>query len=356
MLKVLDRQKCPKDLWNKAVDEFSGAWAWHRWELLDARATWSRTDDKSFAVLDERDASRLVALIPLALVLTKSAGFIFGPHLEGTGGPIIDDRIPRRTKDKVRAVIAGELERIALMEKARRIDFSCPPLATDLLSASTLIPNPLCHFGCADTSTQTWLLDFSNKNEEQLWNNLEHRCRKQIKKARRNQLSASLVTPDRSMLDCYYALHLETCGRNNIPPHPVDYFSEIFGPVSKAGLVKSCVVKSDTRTLAIHNFLIYKNSALYWTTAGSNDALKLCANDFGIWHAITEFSKSSIDYLECGEAFPGAADGKLKGLNDFKKSFGGTLYPYFRGQVIYRPVTESLMNIARHLRQGRTKK
>ncbi|WP_288349204.1 GNAT family N-acetyltransferase [uncultured Thalassospira sp.] len=356
MLEVLNRQHCSKALWNQAADDIDNAWAWHRWELLEARSNWARTNDLSFAIVDRQNDSKLVALIPLVAVQPQRAQLLLGPHLESTGGPAVNDKLPRRTQDKVRALIAQEIKNLALYAAARRVDLSCPPLAPNLLLASHPCPNPLCHFGYSDTSTQSWLVNIAGKSESEIWSNLEHRCRKQIKKAERNQLSANLVEPAAPLLDHYYALHLETCSRNGIPPHPRGYFESIFGEVAEAGLSKCCIVQSGPTILAIHTFLLYKNKALYWTTAGSNDALKLCANDFGIWHAITEFSKSSIDYLECGEAFPGAADGKLKGLNDFKKSFGGTLYPYFRGQVIYRPVTESLMNIARHLRQGRTKK
>jgi hypothetical protein len=33
--------------------------------------------------------------------------------------------------------------------------------------------------------------------------------------------------------------------------------------------------------------------------------------------------------------------GKLKGLNDFKKSFGGELYPFYRGQLIVKPLLKA---------------
>lgn len=356
MLEVINRRHCPKALWNQAADNIGSAWAWHRWELLEARSNWARTSDLSIAIADQQDNSKLLALIPLVAVLPKRAQHLLGPHLESTGGPAIDSKLPRRTQDKVRALIAQEIEQLAQREAARRVDLSCPPLAPDLVLASHPLPNPLCHFGYSDASTQSWLLNLANKSENEIWSNLEHRCRKQINKAKRNQLSADLITPDHSLLDTYYALHLETCRRNSIPPHPIGYFDSIFNDVAEAGLSKSCIIKRGSTILAIHNFLVYKNKALYWTTAGSNDALKLCANDFGIWHAITEFTRHSVDHLECGEAFPGPRQDKLKGLNDFKKSFGGTLYPYFRGQKIYRPITEAIMEIARNLRQGGTKK
>ncbi len=169
-------------------------------------------------------------------------------------------------------------------------------------------------------------------------------------------LTAEIVTPDSTILTKYYALHVQTCHRNGIKPHPREYFEAIFSQVSSAGMCKSCVVTKGDELLAIHNFLIYKNCALYWTTAGSDAALKLCANDLGIWKAIGYMQSQGIHFFETGEAFPGASQGKLKGLNDFKKSFGGSLYPYYRGQIVHLPVREYLMKIAKELRGSRTDK
>ena len=68
MLEVLNRQHCSKALWNQAADDIDNAWAWHRWELLEARSNWARTNDLSFAIVDRQNGSKLVALIPLVAV------------------------------------------------------------------------------------------------------------------------------------------------------------------------------------------------------------------------------------------------------------------------------------------------
>jgi hypothetical protein len=43
-----------------------------------------------------------------------------------------------------------------------------------------------------------------------------------------------------------------------------------------------------------------------------------------------------IEWYDTGEAFPQIKAGKRKGLNDFKKSFGGQLFPLFRGRLILK--------------------
>ncbi|HAI32594.1 MULTISPECIES: GNAT family N-acetyltransferase [unclassified Thalassospira] len=356
MFNVLTRQSVLQSKWNHASDVIDRAWAWHRWELLEARDTWHRTTDLSFAVTSSDDPGDLVALVPLVLVRPKGIAAAFGPHLESTGGPAISSQLPRRTFERIKDSVCQEIHRLAQQHGVRRTDISCPPLAPKLLQVTGPEPNPLCHFGSSDTSTQSWILDIAKCNEEELWMTIEHRCRKQIKKAQRNMLTTQVVTPDLTLLEKYYELHLQTCQRNGIRPHPRKYFEVIYSQVSNAGMCKACVVSKGEEVLSIHNFLIYKNCALYWTTAGSDAALKLCANDFGIWEALCYMKSIGIQFFESGEAFPGASQGKLKGLNDFKRSFGGSLYPYYRGQIVHRPITECLMKITKELRGSRNDK
>ena len=40
-----------------------------------------------------------------------------------------------------------------------------------------------------------------------------------------------------------------------------------------------------------------------------------------------------MEWYEVGEAYPWARDGKLKQLSDFKRDFGGSLFPDFRGAI-----------------------
>jgi len=72
-----------------------------------------------------------------------------------------------------------------------------------------------------------------------------------------------------------------------------------------------------------------------WTAAGLPRAAQIGANNLLHWKAIQYAHSHGGLFYESGEAFPGAKDGKEKGLNDFKKSFGGELYPYYRGEKIF---------------------
>ena len=49
------------------------------------------------------------------------------------------------------------------------------------------------------------------------------------------------------------------------------------------------------------------------------------------------FAEEGIKWLETGEGFPGANEPKLRGLSEFKQSFGGQLGPFYRGRMDLLP-------------------
>ena len=115
-----------------------------------------------------------------------------------------------------------------------------------------------------------------------------------------------------------------------------------------------CALAPDGQTIAIHIFGEYKNSALYWIVASDDRALANGANDLAQWDAIKGFAARGLFRYECGEAFPGLSEGKLRRISDFKKGFGGALTPYYRGTLAPRPVVAATFDLLRAIRSTRT--
>lgn len=350
MLEILPFKEVDAAAWNAAAAKFDSGWAWHHTSLVEARNCWAGTTDHSFAIRDSDNENALVALVPIFHVVSRRLPFLAGGILESTGGPALDHRLPPRKIKNILACIRDHLGELALHTGARRIDLSAAPLSETCLMAERPLPNPFVFLGAVDSSTQSWLLHIGRKSQDQLWQGLEHRSRKAIKKASRHNITAGFEPCTPELFQEYVAMHQQTCARNGIPNHPPEYLEAIFNGVADHGFTRSLVTRQDHKVVGIQNFLVYKNKALYWTTACKDEALVFAANDFGFWTAMVAFASEGIDWLECGEAFPGVTDGKMRGLNDFKRSFGGDLYPYFRGQILYRPVLESVIQTFRHIR------
>ena len=84
--------------------------------------------------------------------------------------------------------------------------------------------------------------------------------------------------------------------------------------------------------VAAHNTGRYKGAAVYWTGASRSE--KTVGEGRILMHnQIRQAQEAGLEWFETGEAFPNLRNGKLKGLNDFKRSFGGSLYPVYKGRI-----------------------
>ncbi|MBN43119.1 MAG: hypothetical protein CL573_06495 [Alphaproteobacteria bacterium] len=332
--------------WNYCSDKFPDAWLWHRWEAIDAYATWPGTTDASFALLDPV-SSDPVALVPLHRILGPRPIRNWAARFESTGGPAYAETLSARQRGHAERDVRSTLLSLAAQSQVHRIELAMAPLAPARQTRNGI--NPLAMLGCADASTQSWILDLSGRDEEALWQNMEHRVRKSVNKAERNGVRVRIVVagdfPD------FLRLHKQAAKRNGLPVKPNAYFETIFCDfIANDRAIGFCAQGPDGQTIAIHVFGIYKQGALYWVVASNPEALRCGANDLVQWHAIRTFAKRGITYYECGEAFPGTPDGKLRRISDFKKGFGGDLAPYYRGNLNSRPRVAAVLSLLRAIR------
>ena len=349
-LNLVSRPDTGIEEWNRSADLFPDAWIWHRWEAIEAYATWPNTTDVSFALLDPT-TNQPVALIPMRRVLGRWPAQRLTCRLESTGGPAYSPALsPRQRTHTERDVRAGLLS-LAKSEGAHRVELAMAPLAPARRDAGVTGVNPLALLGCAEASTQSWILDLAERSEDALWRNLEHRVRKTVNKAERGGFTVRDVVPE-DRAD-FLRLHQGASLRNGLPAKPAAYFDAIFDNFLACGLATGfCAVAPDGRTIAIHIFAVYKNNALYWVVASDETALTSGANDLVQWHAIKAFAARDLAGYECGEAFPGAPAGKRRRISDFKKGFGGELAPYYRGTLTPRPMIAALLELFRSARRS----
>lgn len=346
----VSRRDTGPEAWNRSADMFPDAWIWHRWEAIDAYATWPNTRDASFALLDPT-TNQPVALVPLRHVAGRWPARRLTSRLESTGGPAYAATLsPRQRSNAERDVRTGLID-IARKEGAHQIELAMAPLAPARHGDASSNVNPLAMLGCAEASTQSWILDLEDRSEAALWRNLEHRVRKTVNKAERGGVTVRDVGPE-DLAD-YLRLHQSASVRNGLPVKPAAYFETIFETFLKHDLAAGfCAVAPDGRTIAIHIFAVYKEAALYWVVASDEEALTSGANDLVQWHAIHTFAARGLVRYECGEAFPGAPAGKRRRISDFKKGFGGNLAPYYRGTLTHRPMVAAALELVRSTRRN----
>lgn len=327
---AVPRDQIQSGLWDGFCDASDQAWLWHRHDFQTVLCTWPGRQDASFAVRETGGQRRLLALVPLHRVERRFGVLPPVTLLDSLGGPALANDLAGKTREKLLDFIARRLRELA-GKRCLQVRLAQPPMAPAWRGGDAPHVNPLLPLGCRNTSGQTWVVDL-HPGIGALWSKLEGRARTAIRKA--EKVGVTIRQADRlGDQDHYYRLHQETYLRTGAKPHPKAYFESIWQYMVGAGLAQIFVAELGGEIVAAENFAVYKGAALYWTGAASVRGLDSEANSLLQWHAMQWMCQGGLDWYETGEAFPAVRAGKLKGLNDFKKGFGGEMYPYHRGDL-----------------------
>jgi hypothetical protein len=346
---VCSRRELGRQKWDEFVDATDQAWLWHRYDWQDTLATWRGRGDQSIAVLDSR-TSEILALLPIHHVEGKLYRVLPWNTLQSTGGPAFKNNIGNKQRLQVIEFIEKFLFDLARQYDVFEVELMLTALAPAFRGMSSPRINPLLDFaGCENTLTQTYMLDL-REPEEVLRARYSKGARSELRKL--EQEGADIREAHGSDdLTIYYQLHVETYERTGVQPHPIEYFQHIFDVFIPAGFSRVAFLVRDGRVMAAQNTALYKRGGLYWTGASrsnkSNGDNRILMQD-QFQHA----RQAGIEWYEVGEAFPNAASGKAKGLNDFKRSFGGVLYPVYRGRLIANRKLYALAQGFRALRRS----
>ena len=327
--KLATRRDLGAEAWDALADESDEAWLWHRYDLPEALETWPGSADASFALMSE-DGGDVLALVPLRRVTQWLGGLLPVHVLESLGGVALRNGLGERRR---RALLAAVRDRLyGEMRRGICLDtrISLAPMAPALRGENCPRVNPLLDLGCRNALTQSWVVDLRG-GREAVWRRMQGRARTAIRKAEKNGVIVREAGPDD--LAVYYRLHCETYGRTGARAHPEAYFRAIWEWFRARNLARLWIAEIAGEPVAAENFGVYKQAANYWTGAASAKGLAAEASSLLQWTAMTWMLENGIAWYETGEAFPASDGGKEKGLNDFKKSFGGDLYPFYKGSL-----------------------
>ena len=343
-LRCIDRKTVGRNKWNSFTDQSSEAWLWHRYETLDALEHWPGRKDASFSIADSMD--NIVCIVPTQIVREKK--FLLSMRsIDSFGGPAFRDGVSGR--DRRLAIEYFVKRHLALTREyeCSATTYSVAAMTPFIRGAQCPRVNPLLVLGCENTLGQTWVLDLS-KGKSALWDQFQGRARTAIRKAEKHGVTVRLA--DRyDDLEIYFNLHCETYSRTGLTPHPKAYFQAIWRDFFMQGFSKIWFAELNGKVVAAENFGIFKGAAIYWTGAATTLGLEVEANSLLQWTAMQWMVDAKLSWYETGEAFPNLSVGKARGLSNFKKSFGGELYLYFKSRVRTESKMFKLMRLAKEV-------
>jgi hypothetical protein len=345
-VRIIGRQQVDRDHWDAFANASDEAWLWHRYDLQDALASWPGSRDESFALDDEEEG--LVGLVPLRRITRRTAGLVTVHILDSLGGVALRNRLGDKARRRLLQTACERLKERAQHGICLDVRLTLPAMAPGRRGASVPRVNPLLTMGCRNALTQTWVVDLSG-GRDAIWMAMEGRARTAVRKAEKFGVTVRAAEADD--LDTYYRLHLETYSRSGLTPHPRRYFELIWRHFLSSGLARVWIAMLDGAPIAAENFGIYKQAAIYWTGAASAKGLEVEANSLLQWTAMQWMMDNDVCWYETGEGFPQVGAGKSKGLNDFKKSFGGEMYPYYKGNLPIGRLPERIYRAIQAYRQ-----
>jgi hypothetical protein len=327
---IVRRGDLGREAWNGFAEKYDESWLWHLYELSDALATWRGSQDCGFALIDRASKNEIVALVPLRRINRRILGLLPVYALESIGGPALKNDLSDKQRRDVLRALRKKVLSLANEGRCVEVRLFTSPMAPAFRGANCPRVNPLMDMGCENALTQTWVVELK-PDKDALWSRMDGRARTAIRKAQKAGVVVREAREDD--LDTYYDLHVETYRRTGMRSQQKEYFQAIWSHFLKEGLARVWIAEVEGKPVAAENFGVYKNAAVYWTGSASRKGLEVEANSLLQWTAIQWMADNGIEWYETGEAFPQALEGKTKGLNDFKKSFGGELYPFYRARL-----------------------
>jgi hypothetical protein len=327
---IIARQQLGPEAWDAAADSSPDAWLWHRYDVCDTTVRdWPGRTDAGFAVLGER--GEVEALVPAYVFRRRASVGLSVRYLSSHGGPALAPTLGRSRRQRTLDTVAAELRRQAYAAHAIETTISLPPMAPALRGPQGPRCNPLLCLECEDISAQTWIADL-RCGAEAAWKRLEGRARTSIRRAEEAGVTIRRSTSPQDWR-LFFELHKTTYERLRVPSYPEALFRVIFEKLVPAGLCFVDFAWLDGTPIAATNIACYKQGGYFWHGFASDAGLRTNALTLLVWNAMKTLTQSGqLHWFDCGDAALHGS-GKFRQLSEFKKSFGGELYPAFRGHI-----------------------
>jgi CelD/BcsL family acetyltransferase involved in cellulose biosynthesis len=298
-LELLD--ECDEQVWDDLVATFEGGTIFHTWAWMRVIEKLKHAEKLPFGIFDGAD---LIGVFPLFRTRRGPLTILASPlGRVGYGGPLVNKSHQR--------VVIEQVDNLLKRYGADYVEFR----SLERFALATL---PDRHYTVQ--KLQTYVVPLSQGTQE-LWSNLESRCRKAIRKARKNNVEVVEAT-DKGFVGVYHEMLKDTYSKSNRPPpfSPQDY-STVWDILRPYDRIKVLLAEHEGRVVAGVIVLRFGSKVCGWDGAAFRAYYSLCPNNLLHWTLIEWGANNGLtEYDMTGANIPSIAR--------FKKSFGGELQTY----------------------------
>lgn len=330
-----------KEKWDCFVNANSSGYAYHLYDVI-ALDRWESDQNRAFCIVDgKNDEILLLSMLHLEECFDGNESYY---KLHSRWGMVVKDGLTKKQYKKVAHKYKEYIDSIFDEYNVRVMASELPPLSLENQPGKINGINKLMFFGFKPGIRYTYVVPMDG-TEDDMMARCEQTTRQAIRKMKRNR-DYKVVEAQPTLKDCkvYENLHAETYTRTGSPSAIIyhEYQENIFLKLIPQGISRVFFLKNQVtgEIVAATVIIIYKNTAYYWWGASKNGVID-GANKYLLWESMMEVYRSFKEkndngkfYFECGGAYPYARSGKGKGLNDYKKHFGGVLHPIYIGEYV----------------------
>lgn len=194
--------------------------------------------------------------------------------------------------------------------------------------------NPLIFWGFEPSLRYTWIVDLTN-NDYTLFNNLNRTTKKSIKRISSESkfyIRESFSNNLDNDFEIFVTLSNETYYRNGVLAKSRRYYQNQFYCIDshkrRIFFLEKITGEPPKAAMMVH---LFNNTARITWVVSANSKEKDIVK-YLIYKVMLKLKSSGIEYIEIGGAYPYLpTTDKRRRISDFKKSFGGILYPIYLG-------------------------
>lgn len=318
--------------WDSFVYNNSFGFTYYRYEYLKIDEV-EMTENCSFLIIDKL-TGKILVLCPLFIKKNDGGGI---ECVYCRNGVLINNEMGNSLKNKVGSYFISYINSILTTSIEKRIYSEIPALAM----IEDRMNNPLLFYGFKPCIRYTWITNISDSPELFL-SRCESSTRRDIKRIENeSKYYIEEISDNKKESDNYYHEFYDLCHetyfRNGISAKSDEYYKNVFYNLDDSyRRIFYLRNRHNNKVMVLSVFFIYRDKAHY-SIGASTTVKERGVSKLLIYKSLIELHKLGIKYVEMGGAYPYLPHGeKMRGISDFKKSFGCELYPMHMGEFVFR--------------------
>lgn len=328
---IINYENVPAEQWDQLVEESTMGYVYHRYAVT-AMDEYQENCNCSFAIYDRIDGQ---ILFVMPLFWDEKSKKLISRY-----GFVVADGLPRHYRMKLEEFYKSHMNMLLKKYGVRSVVSEQPSLcAYNMPNQGQTSINPFYFFGFKPGLRYCWVVDLQ-KPENAILDECEQTTRQAIRKfAEETAYCFCCVTPEQEAASCeeFIQLSAQTYGRSAKKSKSEDYYRHLFKHIDSSGRKLYCIRSKCDGSMIVGAIIgIHANTAVY--SYGASVAEKpVGISKYLFYQIMLDLKKQNIRYFETGGAYSYLPKTeKLRGISDFKKSFGTFLHTIHMGEFFER--------------------